>query len=107
MENAGTIELFVFAEAICTLHEGLRCCTTHLPVFDFCCRYYHHDKLQALEVVHNPDRHAEHVVDLRQLQKVEAGEMKGRKCVSLFFTAKLEKSKEAVRPICVLLALYH
>ena len=60
------------------------------------CRYYHHDKPQALEVVQNPDRLPEHVVDLRLMHKVEAGEVNGRKCVSLFFTEKLQKSKETV-----------
>jgi hypothetical protein len=56
-------------------------------------------------VVQNPDRTPDHVVDLRQLQKVEAGEVNCRKCVSLYFTAKLQKSKEAVRFICMLLVL--
>ncbi len=57
-------------------------------------------------MVQNPDRLPDHVVDLRQLHKVEAGEVNGRKCVSLFFTAKLQKSKEAVTFICTLLLPY-
>ena len=60
-------------------------------------RIYDHDKIQALEVVLNPDREPEHVVDLRLLTKVEAAEKNGKKCVSLFFSAKLKNSGESVR----------
>ncbi len=46
-------------------------------------------------MVQNPD--FAHVVDLRKVKKVEAGEVDGRKCVSLFFTEKLQKYNETVR----------
>ena len=71
-------------------------CNICIHVFEhvFYRRFYHHDNFTVLQVVQNPD--FAHVVDLHKLKKVEMGEVDGKKCVSLFFTEKLQKSKETV-----------
>jgi len=74
----------------------MKLCVAAINLRFFCRRYYNHNKSEVLDVVQNPDRHPDYVVDLRLVSKVEAGEKNGKSCVSMTFTTKLKKSGESV-----------